>query len=69
MARVPTWDDVIAGLAARVYNGYGEDANWRTHDDKLMSRWHELPPKTRRHWCAGVSVITRPAEVHDNPEE
>lgn len=62
MAHVPTWDDVIGGLAARVYDGYGEDAGWLTFDGRPMPRWHELPYKTRRHWCAGVAVIARPAQ-------
>jgi hypothetical protein len=67
MARIPTWDDVVAGLAARFYNAYGDDANWLTFDGKPMPRWHDLQPDTRRHWCAGMAEIARPAEVHVDP--
>jgi hypothetical protein len=63
MAREMTWDTVVAGLAARVYDGYGDDADWKTFDGRPMPRWHELPYRTRRHWCAGVAVIARPAEL------
>lgn len=62
-----TWDDVIWGLAERVYNGYGDDAEWLTWDRRTMPQWRELPPKTRRHWCAGVAKIARPAEIHHEP--
>jgi hypothetical protein len=64
-----TWDDVISGLAHRAYDGYGEDAGWKDHWDGPMPKWRDLPPETRRHWCAAMAAVTRPTALPPDPPE
>lgn len=65
MAREHTWDDMIFLLAARAYEGYGNNAGWKNYQGKPMPKWHELAPETRRHWCAAMAAIARPLELPD----
>ena len=40
----------IGVLAKSSYEAYGDNRNWKTHDDKPMPQWDELSETIREAW-------------------
>lgn len=53
--------------AHAAYEAYGEAANWKTHDGRLMPQWYALPERTQKLWAvAAARVVKEFVEVVNN---
>jgi hypothetical protein len=44
-------------LARKAYNAYGDKANWKTFDGRLMPKWEHLTVAVQENWKAAAMAV------------
>lgn len=47
----------ITGLPQKAYEAYGDFRGWKSHDDKPMPQWEELPLPTQNAWDIAIAAV------------
>ena len=47
----------VTVLAQKAYESYGDFRGWKSHDDKPMPQWEELPTAIRNAWEVAVTGV------------
>lgn len=57
----------FADLAKQAYCAYGDEAEWKNYQGKLMPDWDDLPENIRRYWhAATVHIVSIVNSKHNN---
>lgn len=59
-------DEYFVSFAEAAFNAYGEEAKWRTWDDKPMPLWNEVGANIQARWIAATKAIFKKLDVRDD---